>query len=406
VEQRQSVGYDLYDKTSITWDDDRKVAAFITSADSALRNYTSFIRQTCKEEVIQTYSAEMQTAIQVYNALVEIGCLYQVDPTSPFTELQEKTQVVDSVSLPRNTLKRITGDCDDLTVLYDSLLETVGIETAFITAPGHIYACFNTKIPGRQYRLVHPDRQMTINVEDELWVPVEITMIGRGSFMEAWHKGVEEWAMYQNDPVKRGFYITRASQELYRPVGLKETDLGLQYGDKDNIIRGFQNDMGELVEVIVSEYRDTAQKSGKTSDWNRLGIAYAKFSRYDRAEDAFNRALNINPGYINAQINLGNIAYLRQSYQQALSRFQRAFDSLQQRGKGQTTIALKVLLNLSKTNYELKRYDESKEFYAKAHSINPEKTEQYAYLGGGTGKARASAAVDTRMDILFAEEEE
>jgi len=67
---------------------------------------------------------------------------------------------------------------------------------------------------------------------------------------------------------------------------------------------------------------------------------------------------------------------------------------------------LKVLLNLSKTNYELKRYDESKEFYAKAHSINPEKTEQYAYLGGGTGKARASAAVDTRMDILFAEEEE
>ncbi len=224
--------------------------------------------------------------------------------------------------------------------------------------------------------------------------------------MEAWRKGVEEWTMYKNDPGKRRFYITRASQEMYRPVGLKETDLGLQYGDKNNIIRGFQNDMGELVEIIVSEYRDTAKKNGKTSDWNKLGIAYAKFSRYDRAEDSFNKALNIHPGYMNAQINLGNIAYLRQSYQQALSRFQRTFDSLQQKGKGQTTIALKVLLNLSKTNYELKRYDESKEYYAKAHSINPEKTEQYTYLGGETGEARASAAADTKTDILFAGEEE
>ncbi|RKX76706.1 MAG: hypothetical protein DRP87_11125 [Spirochaetes bacterium] len=34
-EQRQSVSYDLYDKTSVTWDDDRKVAAFITPANSA-----------------------------------------------------------------------------------------------------------------------------------------------------------------------------------------------------------------------------------------------------------------------------------------------------------------------------------------------------------------------------------
>ncbi len=184
TEQRQSAGYDLYDKTSITWDDDSKVAAFITPADSALRNYTSFIRQACKEEVIQTYSDEIQTAIQVYDALGEIECLYQADPTSPFIEVQESTHVVDSVSLPRNTLKRITGDCDDLTVLYDSLLETVGIETAFITVPGHIYSCFNTKISGRQYGMVHPDRRMTINVEGELWLPLEITMIGTGTDWE------------------------------------------------------------------------------------------------------------------------------------------------------------------------------------------------------------------------------
>ena len=46
--QTFSVSYDLYDKTALTWNDDNKLGAFITPADSALRNYASFIRQSAK----------------------------------------------------------------------------------------------------------------------------------------------------------------------------------------------------------------------------------------------------------------------------------------------------------------------------------------------------------------------
>ena len=147
AEQRQSVSYDLHDKTAVTWDDDRKVAAFITPADSALRNYSSFIRQACREGTLPTYNEPLQLAVQVVRALGEIGCLYQADPSLPFTRVQGNPMVVDPISLPRDTLKRITGDCDDLTVLFCSLLESAGTETGFITVPGHIYAAFNTKVP-------------------------------------------------------------------------------------------------------------------------------------------------------------------------------------------------------------------------------------------------------------------
>ncbi|HUT65474.1 MAG TPA: hypothetical protein VMZ05_04920 [Spirochaetota bacterium] len=317
AEQRQSVSYDLYDKTSLIWDDDRKVAAFITPADSALRNYTSFIRQTCKDDVIPSYCDKLQVAMQVFHALGEIGCMYQVDPTSPFTAVQENPMVVDSVSLPRDTLKRITGDCDDLTVLYCSLLETVGMETGFITVPGHIYACFNTKVPGREYKTVYPDRNMTINVDDELWVPIEITMIGKSGFLEACRKGIEEWIRYTDAPQKRGFYTTRSSQELYRPVGLKETDLGLQYGSRGAIVGRFRNEMGTLVDVIVNDYVRRAKESGKKEDYNRLGIRYAKFAQYPPAEDAFNRALYIDDRYLSTRVNLGNVCFLKGEYQRA-----------------------------------------------------------------------------------------
>jgi hypothetical protein len=289
VEQRQSFSYDLHDKTAVTWDDDTKVAAFITPADSALRNYSSFIRQACREGTLPGYNEPLQLAIQVFHALGEMGCLYQADPSLPFTRVQGNPMVVDSISLPRDTLKRITGDCDDLTVLFCSLLESAGTETGFITVPGHIYAAFNTKVPARDFAKLHPDRGMTISQEGELWVPVEITLIGKTGFLEAWRKGLEEWTAHDSSPEKRALFETRKSQELYRPVGLKETDLGLQYGRKENILAGFRRDMDRQVETLTEDARLAARKSGAKQDYNKLGIRYAELQRYDQAEEAFNR---------------------------------------------------------------------------------------------------------------------
>jgi len=407
AEQRQPVSYDLHDKTAIVWDDDKKVAAYITPADSALRNYSSFIRQTCKDEVIPSYNEQLQVAVQTYQALGEIGIIYQADPTSPFTSVQENTMMVDSISLPRDTLKRITGDCDDLTVLYTSLLETVGIETGFITTPGHIYAAFNTKTLSRSYKNIHPDRNMTINVDGELWVPVEITMIGKANFLASWRKGVEEWHAYDDKPEKRGFYLTRNSQELYRPVGLKETDLGLQYGKKENILQGYKQDMGELIDLIVQDHADRTRESGKKGDYNKLGVAYAKFAQYPRAEKALKKALQIDPYYTSALANLGNLAFLQGNYQRAISQFNDALEILQNRGKEHSSLALKLLVNISRTYYKMKQYSEAKEYFDIASSINPKEVERYAYIGGiSSDEARASESVDAGRQIIFIDEEE
>ena len=151
------------------------------------------MRQICKDYTIDGFSPELQTAMQIFFALGELGILYQKDPTSPFEAAQENPLIVDAISLPRNTMTRATGDCDDLTVLFCSLMEAVGIETAFITIPGHIYAAFKTSTPSRSYKMLNPDRNMTLNIDGELWIPVEITLIGEADFLTAWRTGVEEY---------------------------------------------------------------------------------------------------------------------------------------------------------------------------------------------------------------------
>ena len=403
VVQNISVSYDLHDKEAMTWDDDKKVGAFITPKDSALRNYTSFLRQTSRDLVNSGLSETLQIAMQVYYGLTEIGCLYQRDPTSPFDAAQENAQIVDAISLPRNTLKRATGDCDDLTVLFCSLLETAGIETAFITVPGHIYAAFNTKVPAKDYKQIHPSKEMSLNINGDLWVPVEITMIGQAGFTKAWRLGVEEFTMYENDQSQRALIKTSEAQEIYRPVGLTETDLGLQYGDKTKINNDFYNEVENLVAIIIDDYSKDANEKGNKGSYNKLGLVCAKFGNFDKAESAFNTALSLDRNYLPPKINLGNVFYMKEEYQNALRILHSAEKDYVDRNRTSSSSYAKVLLNISRSYYELENYDKAALYSEKMAEVDPELGSRYSYLSSTEGTR--SADVSASLDILFIEEE-
>ena len=408
VEQRQSLSYELHDKTALTWDDERKVAAFITPADSALRNYASFIRQTVKNQVISTFNENLQYAVQVYNALAEIGILYQQDPVSPFTKVQGDPRAVDSINLPRDTLKRITGDCDDLTALYCSLLEAAGIETGYITVPGHIYAVFNTKEPAKNYRKLHPDREMTFSIDGELWVPVEITLIGKAGFPDAWRRGMEEWKEVDSLPEQRILIVTRQAQEVYRPVGLRETDLGLQYGRSEQIVTAFKRDMDRLADTVLVDYVEATRKRGRKEDFNRLGVAYARFRRYEPALTALKQALQLDTDYLAAQVNLANVYFMLENYREAAARYETTYNRLQSSRESGNNLSQKVLLNLSAAYYQLGNYTEAEKMYARAREGDPQSAEAFAYIAqrAESGGARAAEQAGVSDRILFAEEEE
>lgn len=403
VSQGSSISYDLYDKTSLTWDDDKKVGAFITFSDSALRNYSSAIIQYAKDDTLDNFSDSLQAAMQIYYALEELGIVYQVDPTSPFDAAQSNPIIVDSISIPRDTLLRLTGDCDDITVTYCALLESLGIETAFITVPGHIYAAFNTGVPSKDYKLIHSDKKMTLSINGSLWIPVEITLIGTRDFLFAWRKGVEEFNSLDKKPELRGFYKTREAQETYRPVGLQESDLGLQYGDRNQIVKNFRRDMQKLVDSILDDYQKKAEVSQRKRDFNKFGIVSAEYGRLDIAIDAFNTALSLDRNYINPKINLGSLYYLEEEYQEALRSFLSAEKTMVELGRQESSVYAKILLNIAKVYYELENFDRVDEYYSRVNNLDSSLTEQFSYLSSGN-ETRA-ADVSLFDAILFIDEE-
>jgi hypothetical protein len=392
AKQSTTVSYVLYDRTSISWDDDRKEAAFITRADTALRNYATYIRQAIKDRTIAGYSEPVQTAIGVFYALKELGVIYQLALTSSFAAAQSNPLTVDHVHLPRETLQRKAGDCSDLTALFCAIMESVGFPTGFITVPGHIYPVFGTKIPTASFRDVYPDKSMTFDVDGELWIPVEITMVGTSDFMTAWRKGIEEWNALEKDSKSRAIYFTAKCQEVFHAVGLKEEDLGLQYGEAKKIADNFRNTTDKIIDGIIDSYNAVAANSNNKADYNKVGIVAAQYNRYDQALKALNTALALDRNYLSAQINLGNVYFLQQDYQSALKVFHQALEAMDADNRQGSSLYGRVLLSLARSYYELESYDQAASFYDKALAIDSSISNAYGYLKSGQGGAGASGS--------------
>jgi hypothetical protein len=408
AKQSLPVSYVLYDRTSISWDRNEKEGAFITKADTALRNYATFIRQAVKDRQVPGYSEPVQTAMAVYYALKELGVIYQLALTSSFAAAQANPLVVDHVHLPRETLQRKAGDCSDLTALFCAIMESVGIPTGFITVPGHIYPVFGTRVATASYRDLHPDKSMTFDVNGELWIPVEMTMVGTSDFLSAWRKGVEEWAALAGDTKERQIYFTAKVQEEFRPVGLKEEDLGLQYGDTRKIADNFRDTADSIVNGVIDSYTKAAIASNSKADYNRVGIVAAQYGRWDQALKALNTALALDRNYLSAAVNLGNVYFLQQDYQNGLKVFHQAEASMTADGKQSSPLYGRVLLNISRSYYELENYDQASAYYEKAAAADPKLVAAYGFLKSGpsTGGTGARAAQSAGPQALFAEGEE
>jgi len=86
------------------------------------------------------------------------------------------------------TLKAGAGDCEDLVVLYCSLLENAGHDTTLLVTDSHVLMMYDTGVPNREYK-GRKDRHKFMGYKKggspNAWVPVNVSRIGKSSFEEA-----------------------------------------------------------------------------------------------------------------------------------------------------------------------------------------------------------------------------
>lgn len=380
----------ILNRNSMTWDDDRKAASFVTPKDPTVLLFSKNTAGLVREHGNNAINRKFREAIAIFEALRIYGMNYVIDPNSSYIELSENAQALDYLQFPSETLTYRAGDCDDLSILFSALLESIDTATAFITIPGHIYMAFSLGITENEAKKEFTYTDDFLFVDDETWVPVEITMVTDG-FMKAWKTGARQWREASKQNVA-ALYKVRDAWQTFEPVSLSGSALSLLFPSSSAILASYDQNLDEIISL---EVEDKAEKymakirggSDTARVRNSLGVLYARFGLYGDAEQQFIISTERDNKYAAPLVNLGNLYFMQKQMTKALSWYEKA--------ARYSPTNEKIIAGLARTQFELEKFDEAALSYNKLTEIDPDLADKYSYLAAKTNSfARAAAAQD------------
>ncbi len=264
----------LYKRNALTWEDTRNIGAFVTLNDGPVKSFsrgciTSITDEWNKDKYFLP-SVNMRKAVAVWSGLSSINVTYVSDPRgfkSTFTD----TSLVDFVQYPRDFLKSKTGDCDDFVVTYCSLLENIGVNTAVVTVPGHIFMAFDVGVSPDQIETLGLNKQDVLVKDNRVWLPLETTMISKKKpFKSAWKSGLGKYNSAELGTVE--LIPIETCQNLYKPISFESTEFS-------------PTPAKSIATMFVSNIKPLRNKKviNKIKDPLVKAIAYARYKMFAKA---------------------------------------------------------------------------------------------------------------------------
>ncbi len=321
--ESKSARFFVHGAGAIAWDDPGRAAAYVTQQDPCVRAFAEKVNAAApsglEENWLSTRSEAVRKAIMIYAALRSLDIQYLADANRDL-------RTIDTILYPKLLLNGIrrAGDCDDLTVLYVSLLESCGVETAFLSAPGHFFMMLNTGL--RANRPVPFPDEYFVQRGNQLWMPLEATYLANDStFCAAWLRGANEYQDYFKTGAVRAYLVTE-QQRRYPPADFMEEAPCQTPATYAASLRSLSKENERFNQTAQAQFaRLYAQQA--PNDFalrNRIGLAWALLGEAEKAETEFDLILARDPAYAPALNNLANLRFLENQPAAADSLYQRA----------------------------------------------------------------------------------
>jgi tetratricopeptide (TPR) repeat protein len=366
-----------------------KLSQFLRPGEPAVLLLSEQINSRVEEDMGRAVDKNLQSAIGFHEALRLMG----VAPVATSLEKEVSAQPVKS---PLQTLQDGSGDSNDLSVLCCAFLESVQVETAFISVPAHEFMAFALAANADEAREMFSSPDEFILRDGKVWVPIDVTQRDE-SFLSAWQAGANEW---RNARKQAHFYpvgVSRNAETVSSPLSGAQ----LPVPDRRQLAERFRQEVGRLVDREVHDREAEllaalSLDSGSPGTLNALGVLYARWDLLEKAEAQFQEALETSE-YAPALVNLGNVRLLKKLPAQALGFYRRA-----------AAVAPHdpaVLLGLARSNYELQNFEHVKEAYDALQTQSAQLAERFSYLRPKMGEAPGAAEADQMKDVMVWGEE-
>jgi tetratricopeptide (TPR) repeat protein/sugar lactone lactonase YvrE len=364
----QNAPLSLYSRNAISWNEKARIASFITPKDAPVVEFSrQAIRAFLPQLKTTTVMKPLAKAMLFFESMKALNISYVQDPKTPFAEASKNPTILDYVQFPRETLRRRTGDCDDTTALLSSLLESIGVETALIDTPGHIFMMAN--IEENDPAVIGLPIERFVEYRNSYWIPIETTKLSAG-FLDAWQTAATE--------VRRGkdngtvdFVAFSQAGDKYAPVTLIENDPNQPAFPEAAVTATFPQMLAQLeAERYANRVKAIQEKMAQDpKDSNlkiQLGMIYVEGRNPTEAEALFKSLLQDESIGIQAaaQNNLGNIAYIKGDFEAAAKAYADAAN-LDPSDAG-------ITINRARAAWKLKNNQDVEKFLAEARQHLPE----------------------------------
>jgi tetratricopeptide (TPR) repeat protein len=387
----------IWGRNNMTWDDTRKAAAFVTRNDPTVQLLARNAGLALADKTSNILTRRLLSAMAVHRMTILAGLQYRVDPTSSYATLSGRQSMVDSLNFPVETIDKLGGDCDDLSILYAAVLEALGVPTAFVTAPGHIYIAFDLGISAAAAQQAFADARDIYVRNGTAWMPIEVTERAR-SFVDAWRLGAQEWKSADGTS-GFGLYPMAEALELYKPVQADEAAARV-VPDKEAIAAALKEDIDafrqrELLPLLDAQTRKDAKKTDPAIQ-NRVAVLLGRWGDLDGAEKAlapFTR--DQSTAYAPALVNLGLVRMLRGKPQEAISLFSAALE------RDPTNLA--ALAGQARAAYALGRAEDARAAWDKLNAAAPTMAARISYIAEQTGSEARGASTTDKGEMEWAD---
>ena len=387
----------FYRNTALTWDDTRKISSYITPNESTVSGFAARSLSSASTgtgaagKTTLRFSRTMMQAIRICDTLGAYGITYVQNPDAPFSKALGKAEIIDTVHFPRITLYNRTGDCSDTTALLCSLLESVGIRSAAITTPGHIFAAFDTDEPAENAAYLRSAGLEVIARNGKVWIPVETTILSQG-FMAAWASASDLVKKYSTQGPYE-FIPVSEMRDSFPALPLPTGSITVAEPAPARVDAAYAASLSGLTDVLYTAKLSSmetalATLTGRQAVKVRVqqGILHALFGKMKEAEAAFRKAIADDPTLVSPYVNLANVRLLASDDEGALAAVR----------QGLSRNADSALLNLLAARIYSTRGDAANTaiFFAKVQKTAPDMAAQFADLAPAAGAARPQRAAD------------
>ena len=363
----------IYDKHRMTWDEHERFASFVTPKDTPIINFARSVATQFKET-----KDESQLAAALFDSMGVMGFTYIQNPSDPYqvslakTATTAKTDTVDYVQYPRETLERKSGDCVDMVAFYSTALESMGITTLALEVPDHLLMMFSTGINADADGYTMND--MYVIHDGLLWIPVEATVVGK-PFIKAWELGAANYYKWKG----KGLAIldVHNAWNTFKPATLPNSTLKSLDIPPDTIEKKFPGDFISMLKISsqtkTRRYLQAIQKNpGDLGAHLQMGIILAKIGDREEAMKYFDKVLSAEPKNAAALNNRGNIFMLKEKYPEA----QKAYLAASQADPKDAY----VWVNLAKSYKAVNDTQKAKAAFIKAQKLDATVKEKYKAL--------------------------